>query len=67
MADLSIIKAEGNGLELGRISTEGGEKKLVAKMFGQGWDMVKEEKERRGIFWGTYWTPLEKIPAISSS
>lgn len=58
MADLSKIKAEGNRLELGRLSTAGGEKNLVAKMFGQGWDLVKEgkgrERERRGIFRGTY-------------
>lgn len=65
MADLSKIKAEGNRLELGGLNTAEGEKKLVAKMFGQGWDKVKEEKERRGIFRGTYWTPSEKIPPIS--
>lgn len=38
----------------------------MAKTFGQGWDKVKEEEERRDIFLGTYWTPSEKIPAVSS-
>lgn len=46
MPDLSKIEAGGNRLELGRLSTAGGEKKIVAKTFGQGWDKVKEEKER---------------------
>lgn len=59
-ADLSKIKAEGSGLELRRLSTAGGRKKVVAKEFGQGWDKGKEMKEGTDIFWENTGLHLKK-------